>query len=90
MNFKVTLTGKTALPAEVAFATQDVTAKAGEDYEANSGRLRFEPGETEKSITVRISGDRTFEPDETFLVKLSTPVDAAISKAEAIGTIVTA
>lgn len=36
-----------------------------------SGTLDFAPGETSKTITVTIAGDRTVEPDETLTVTLS-------------------
>ncbi|MSU63714.1 MAG: hypothetical protein EXS31_15160 [Pedosphaera sp.] len=85
--FKVTLSGSTALPAEVDYATVDGTAKAGTDFEAASGRLTFAPGETVKTIAVRINSDRAFEPDEDFLVRLSNPLDASIQSSEATGLI---
>ncbi len=85
--FKVTLSGSTALPAEVDYATADGTAKAGTDFEAANGRLTFAPGETAKTITVRINSDRAFEADENFLVRLSNPLDAVIQTGEATGMI---
>ena len=36
-----------------------------------SGTLDFAPGETSKTITVTLAGDRTVEPDETLTVSLS-------------------
>ena len=36
------------------------------DYAAASGSLVFAPGETTKSITVQVSGDRQAEPNESF------------------------
>jgi hypothetical protein len=46
------------------------------------------PGETSKPVSVTVSGDATIEPNETFLVRLSAPVNAAIEKDTGIGTIV--
>ena len=34
-------------------------------YAAASGTLTFAPGETSKTVTVAVAGDRTYEPDET-------------------------
>lgn len=55
----------------VDYATEDGTAEAGLDYEASSGTLVFNPGETEKTIKVEIIDDEEFEEDETFIVRLS-------------------
>ncbi len=55
----------------VNWRTLDGTARAGSDYDAASGTVVFEPGQTSKTITVGIRGDRTFEADETFGVALT-------------------
>ena len=52
----------------VDFRTQDGTARAGGDYQAMSGTLKFAPGETRKTIAVPMYGDRVIEPNETFFV----------------------
>ena len=41
------------------------------DFVANSQILTFLPGERTKTFTVQVNGDKTVEPDETFLVELS-------------------
>ena len=46
------------------------------------------PGVTSQTITVKVNGDTTTEPDETFFVTLSAPVNASISKAQGQVTIV--
>jgi hypothetical protein len=72
----------------VSWATRDGTATvAGQDYVAGSGVLVFNPGQTSKTITVRVKGDRTRESNETFFVDLTQPVDAVISSSTAKGTI---
>src|SRR5262245_32593647 len=73
-RFTVTLTGNTALPAKVEFATVDGTAKAGTDYIASAGQLVFAPGEHTKVLPILVNGDRTFEPDEQFSVRLLNPI----------------
>ena len=50
-------------------------AQAGEDYTTNSGSLRFPSGHTSKTFVVAITDDNIDEPDETFAVTLSNPVD---------------
>jgi hypothetical protein len=41
--------------------------------------LTFAPGETTKTITVAVKGDRVVEPHETFVVNLSSPPNAGIA-----------
>ena len=85
--FTVTLTGASALPATVAFATANGTATAGSDYTAVSGTLTFAPGTTSQQITVPVLGDALSEPNETFFVNLTTPTNATIADAQGLGTI---
>ena len=85
--FEVTLARPTPLRVRVAYATADGTATAGSDYTATSGTLVFGPGQTTKDVVVPIVGDSTFEPDETFTLTLSNPVNATLATATATGTI---
>ena len=79
-NFTVTLDDPPVFQsASVDYATADGTAAAGEDYEATSGWVTFDPGETEKYIPVTIFGDFICESHETFTVKLFNPVNATIA-----------
>ena len=55
----------------VDYTTEDDTAMAGEDYEAQQGTLVFAPNVTELPITVTIIDDVQWEPDETFNICLS-------------------
>ena len=71
----------------VNYATGNGTATAGSDYQAASGTLTFAPGETSKTITVAVNGDRLGEPDETFFVNLTAATGATISDGQGIGTI---
>ena len=87
IGFVVTLSGSTARTVTVDYATADGSATAGADYEAVSGTLTFEPGESSAGIPVDLVDDETYESDETFLARLSSPVDAVIAAGEATGTI---
>jgi hypothetical protein len=49
--------------------------------------LTFSPGQILRFVAVTINGDTVFEPDETFTVNLSNPVNATINKVQATGTI---
>ena len=52
------------------YRTQDVTADAGDDYLAATGRVTFSSGETEKKVTVTTIDDDDDEFLETFKLKL--------------------
>jgi probable HAF family extracellular repeat protein len=87
VTFTVTLSAASAQPVTVAYATANGTATAGSDYQAASGTLTFAPGETSKTITVLVYGDRLGEPNETFVVNLSSPTNATIADGQGVGTI---
>ena len=86
-TFTVTLSAAYGQPVTVAYATANGTATAG-DYQAGSGTLTFVPGETSKTITVLVNGDRFGEANETFFVNLSSPTNATVANGQAVGTIV--
>ena len=86
--FNVTLTSGSATPVTVNYATADGTATtAGTDYTATSGTLTFNPGVVSQPITVLVSGDTAFEPNETFFVNLTVPSGATIADNQGLGTI---
>src|SRR5262249_52340358 len=69
--------------------TADGTATAGSDYGAvGPVTLTFVPGVTSQTVTAPVFGDTSDEPNETFIVTLTNPVNATIDKGEGIGTIV--
>jgi uncharacterized protein with beta-barrel porin domain len=58
----------------VDFSTTDGTAIAGQDFDALSGTLNWDDGESgTKTIVIPITPDSTVEPDETFTLNLSNP-----------------
>src|SRR5439155_313973 len=82
-------TGSTGVSASVNFQTVDGAGTVVDnDYQANSGTLNFAANETSKQITVLVTGDTRFEADETFTAHLGNAVNATISNADGIGTIV--
>ncbi len=87
MRFQVLLNKKSRQAVTVNYATQDSTAISPGDYIATSGTLTFTAGVKRQSISVYINGDKSIEPDETFTVRLSNPVNAAILDGTAVGTI---
>lgn len=86
--FSVTLDAPSGQTVQVTYATANGTAVAGVDYTAVSGVLTFAPGQTSRTISVPVLGDLLPEQNETFLVLLSSPQNATISKGQGIGTIV--
>lgn len=55
------------------YQTYDLSAVAGEDYQATRGWLTLNPGETRTTIAVTILGDTLPEGDETFGMQVSDP-----------------
>jgi hypothetical protein len=86
-TFTVRLSSASGQPVSVVYATGNGTAVAGSDYQAVSGTVTFAPGETSKTITVLVNGDRLGESDENFVVNLSGPTNASIADGQGVGTI---
>jgi probable HAF family extracellular repeat protein len=85
--FTVTLSAPSNVPVTVNYATANGTAKAGEDYNAQSGTLTFAPGQTTKTISIVVRGDAKREGNETFFVNLSNVVGAQLQDGQGLGTI---
>jgi len=87
-NFAVTLNPASSQVVTVQFATSNGTAQVGQDYQATSGTLTFQPGDTSKTISVPVIGDTQFEGNELFLMTISNPTGGAVLKrTQALGTI---
>ena len=86
-TFTVTLSAASGQTATVNYATADGTALDGSDYSATSGTLTFAPGVTTQTVTVLVTGDTVFEPDQVFTVNLSGPTNASITDGQGVGTI---
>jgi hypothetical protein len=88
MTFTVTLSQVSSKEVRVNYATANDSAKTGDnDYESKSGTIRFAPGQTTKTISITVNGDKKIESDETFKVKLSRAVNGEISDSLGLGTI---
>lgn len=72
-TFTVTLSAAYDQAVTVNFATQNGTANSGSDYQSKSGTVTFLPGETSKTITITVYGDKKREANETFFVNLFAP-----------------
>ena len=88
IDFTVSLSRSSTSTITVNYTTQDGTATAGQDYTSKSGTLTFTAGETSKTISVSLLSDSVDEGNETFRLKLSSPIGNAFLKDdEATGTI---
>lgn len=88
-RFTVSLTGAMSSKVTVRVTTADGAAKAAKnaDYTAVSTTLTFNPGETTKTISVKIRNDRKAEPVERFFVNLSRATGVRVLDSQGIGTI---
>jgi WD40 repeat protein len=65
-------------PRTLSYRTEDVTARAGIDYEAANGELTFTPGQRFLPVTLHLAADdEDIEPIKTFRLLLHEPGDLA-------------
>ena len=90
VNAVLTVSIDHAVPFSISvpFATSDGSATvAGGDYVATSGTLNFSPGQTSKTITVQVRGDRRGEEQETFFVDLGDATNGFVVDGRGIVTV---
>jgi hypothetical protein len=85
--FTVNLSSAATERVQVAWKTANFTADLA-DYASGRGTLVFEPGQTSKTISVNVKGDRRDEPSEAYAVALEKPVGATLGAAKSFGIIV--
>jgi hypothetical protein len=86
-RFAVSMSEASRVPVSVDYQTADATAVSGADFTPASGSVRFDPGQTSKSITVHVAGDALDEPTEAYSVNLSAPSSASIADGVGAGAI---
>jgi ELWxxDGT repeat protein len=86
-HFTVSIGSSSKQTIMIDYTTTDGTARAGDDYESAAGSLTFVPGETTKSLDVRVRGDVTPENNKIFYVTLRNARGARIVRGEAAGII---
>ena len=80
--------GRLTVDWETSDGSGDDAATAGSDYEAASGQVVFNDGETERTISVNITDDSDEEGNETFTLTLKNPVGLVLpADPTATGTI---
>ncbi len=87
LTFTVTLSAPSSNVISVNYTTANGTARSDSDYAATNGTVVFARGTTTRTITVVIKGDTVVEGDETLFMLLSGAVNANVSKARGVGTI---
>jgi probable HAF family extracellular repeat protein len=85
--FTVSLSPASDRAVSLNFATANGSAKAAEDYEARSGVLTFNAGETSKALVVIVKGDRKREGQEVFYVALSGASGAFLATSQGTGVV---
>ena len=88
LTFTVTLSPASGQQVTVAYADAGTgTATSGTDYTAiTGGTLTFAAGTTSQTFNVSVLGDTLDEANETVVVTLSSPTNAAISSTVGTGT----
>ena len=92
LSFEVRLTPFSGRTVTVPWTTEARppgagAASPGSDYTAASGTLTLAPGTTTARVEVATLPDDVSEADETFLVHLGTPANAALDDSTAVGAI---
>jgi hypothetical protein len=87
IGFTITLSRPASGGETLTWSTANGTATAGSDYTAASGTVTFAAGQTGTVVNVTITGDNTYEPDETFKINLSNPQGLGIAGGSATITI---
>ncbi len=84
LTFTVRLTPRSEKVVTVAYADAGSGSAASvTDYAAfNAGTITFSPGDTSKTVPVTVNGDLIDEPDETVVVRLSSPTNARLTGGE--------
>lgn len=73
----------------VDITTMDGTALDGADYAGGSSTLTFtSSGPLTQGVSVTTINDSLVEPDETFFVELSNPINGTIGNGHGVGTII--
>lgn len=86
-TFTVTLDRASTKIVSMTYATEEGSAKAGEDYVAGTQSISFQPGELQKSITVSVVGDDVREGNDEFKVVLTGTTNGNLYKGTGVGMI---
>ena len=85
--FVVSLAAPSSQTVAVDYWTVDISARSGRDYGVKSGTLVFQPGITNKVLSIPVYGNTLNEVDKTFYLVMANPKNATLNVDEAVGTI---
>lgn len=86
-GFVVGMYPPSSTPVTVDVRTTPGAATSGSDFVPLALTMTFKPGQTAKSLTVKLKGDKEDEGDESYFVDLSNAVGAEIRDGQGFGTI---
>jgi beta-glucanase (GH16 family) len=87
-RFYINLSAASQQQVTVSYSTADGTAKAGTDYTAATGTVTIPVGQTETYVDVQVTGDSLRQPNQTFYLNISSPVNCTIGTSQASAIIV--
>ncbi|MGD9563412.1 MAG: Calx-beta domain-containing protein [Pyrinomonadaceae bacterium] len=88
LAFTVTLSSPSQQTVTMLYSTENGTATGGEDYvTVPNTLLTFDPGEVVKQIPINVLGDFVVEPDETFLLNITSATNADIVDSQGVATL---
>jgi hypothetical protein len=87
-EFEVRLSAPSAETVTVYYYTDGVTVSTYDFVDVGTTMLVFAPGETLKTVHIGIKEDASVEYPEYFRLVLTSPVQATLARAAAIGTII--
>lgn len=88
LQFTVKLSNASSETISLNYVTSDGTAKHKKDFIGVGGTLTFNPGQTTRTIAVKLKNDTIVEGDENFFLNLSNLTNATFAKERATVTII--
>jgi len=87
VELTVTLSEPLDQKAKVRYTADSGTAIRRADFGGGTGVVKFAPGQTSRTITVKVKSDKVVEPEETFAVSLFGAKGVEIGDSAAVVTI---
>jgi subtilisin family serine protease/subtilisin-like proprotein convertase family protein len=89
LTFTISLSERSGRTVSVQYATADITATAGSDFQPKSGTVNILPGQTSQRVLVPVVVDTDVEPNESLRFDLTSVTNATIGDGQAVGMIAT-